>query len=114
MNVEDTIRDVLENQCSACCMDNDGDREFTVRELTDALREHIAGKLAELLDLEEEYIGLGADGEPVWNEVDQDWMVPVVRPIERIDGDPEARVKTTAECVGTMADVLSGKKKELF
>ena len=107
MNVEDTIRDVLENQCSACCMDNDSDREFAVRELNDSLREHIAGKLAEFLNLDEEYIGLGADGEPVWNEANNDWMVPVVRPFEKRE---EAEIQTTAECVGTMADVINGKK----
>ena len=87
MNVEDTIRDVLENQCSACCMDNDGDREFAVRELTDSLREHIAEKLAEFLNLEEDFIGLGADGEPVWNGVDNDWMVPAVRPFDYSEDD---------------------------
>tara|TARA_Y100001951_G_scaffold6419_1_gene3983 strand:+ start:260 stop:505 length:246 start_codon:yes stop_codon:yes gene_type:complete len=74
MNVEDTIREVLESQCSACCMDSDVDREFTVRELNDALREHIATRLAELMGLEDGFLGLGADGLPVWDE-DQDWVI---------------------------------------
>jgi hypothetical protein len=74
MNVEDTIREVLENQCSASCMDNDIDREFTVRELNDALREHIATRLAELMGLKDNFVGIGADQLPVWDEEEGDWM----------------------------------------
>ena len=77
MNIEDTIREVLESQCSACCMDSDIDREFTVRELNDTLREHIATRLAELMGLEDNFVGLGADGLPVWDEEEGDWMISV-------------------------------------